>query len=270
MLTQAMLLLPFIEGSSGLPALAIAAVELPAWLSGLLAGYGPTTLKIFEIIWINIVLSGDNALVIALACRALPERQRAIGVALGALVAVVMRIVFTVAVHSLLMMPWLRVIGGVLLLWIAVKLLLDDAAGDDDVTASASLWKAVQIVALADIVMSLDNVLAIAAIAHGDVTLIVAGLIISIPLVVFGASVVTALLTRFPLLVWAGAGLLGWIAGDLIASDGAAAGIVASIGQVLALSAERVAELSAAAGAALVLAIGWIGSYAVRRSTTTA
>ncbi|TCR61160.1 TerC family protein [Bosea sp. BK604] len=176
--------------------------------------------KLFQIIALNIVLSGDNAVVIALACRALAPSQRATGIALGAGVAVLLRVVFTVAIASLLNMPFLHIIGAGLLIWIAVKLVVEDGESDEDsIAANSKLWKAVQTVAIADIVMSLDNVLAIAAVAKDSLPLLVIGLLISIPLIVVGASLITSLLTRFPILVWAGAALLGWVAGEMFDSD---------------------------------------------------
>jgi YjbE family integral membrane protein len=176
--------------------------------------------KLAEIVALNIVLSGDNAVVIALACRALSPAQRTKGIVLGAGVAVLLRVVFTVLIASLLNAPFLRIVGALLLIWIAVKLVIEDGEQDEDaVKASDKLWKAVQTVAIADIVMSLDNVLAIAAVAKDSIPLLVAGLIISIPLIVVGASLITNLLTRFPVLVWAGAALLGWVAGEMLDSD---------------------------------------------------
>lgn len=171
-----------------------------------------------QIMLINIILSGDNAVVIALACRALPPKQRFIGIILGAAVAIVMRIVFTVVATQLLTVPWLMTIGSVLLFWIAIKLLVEDGE-EKDIKESANVWGAVQTIAIADLVMSLDNVVAIAAAAKGNWTLILIGLATSMPLIIFGATLVMWLLSRMPVLVWAGAALLGWIAGELIVSD---------------------------------------------------
>ena len=175
-------------------------------------------LQLLQIIWINVVLSGDNAVVIALACRSLPPRQRKIGVMLGAGVAVVLRIIFTLAVVWLMDLPYLKLVGGALLLWISVKLLTDET-DEASVKESDTIWNAVRTVAVADMVMSLDNVIGIAAAAKGSTALIVFGLGLSVPLIVFGATIIMNLLSRYPVLVWAGAGLLGWVAGSLIVSD---------------------------------------------------
>jgi YjbE family integral membrane protein len=175
-------------------------------------------LPLLEIIWINILLSGDNAVVIALACRSLPERQRKLGVILGSGAAVALRVVFTVLVVELLGLPFVKIVGGVLLLWIGVKL-----AGAEEpqkeIAPANTLWSAIRIVAVADAVMSLDNMMAVAAAAKGSKLLILLGLALSIPLLIFGSTLVLALLNRFPVLVWAGAVLLGWIAGELIGTD---------------------------------------------------
>jgi YjbE family integral membrane protein len=176
--------------------------------------------KVLEIVALNIVLSGDNAVVIALACRGLPPQQRKLGIALGAGVAVLLRVIFTVIIAYLLNTPFLRIAGAILLIWIAIKLLTDEPGGDEEgIASSDKLWKAVQTVAIADIVMSLDNVLAIAAVAKDSMALLILGLVISIPLIVAGASLITNLLERFPVLIWAGAGLLGWVAGEMLDSD---------------------------------------------------
>ena len=172
-----------------------------------------------KIIWINVLLSGDNALVIAMACRGLEPRQRLWGMILGAGAAVVLRIIFTGIVATLMVLPYLKLVGGLALILIAAKLLVPEDEDDDDVHAASHLWHAVQIVVVADIVMSLDNVIAVAAAANGSLPLLVLGLAISVPLIVAGAALIMALLTRLPILVWAGAALLGWIAGDVIATD---------------------------------------------------
>ena len=172
-----------------------------------------------KIMWINILLSGDNALVIAMACRNLPPRQRLWGMILGAGVAVFLRIIFTGIVASLMALPYLKLVGGLALLVIAAKLLVPEEEDEDGTHAAAHLWGAVQVVAIADIVMSLDNVIAVAAAANGSAPLLVLGLAISVPLIVAGAALIMALLTKLPILVWAGAGLLGWIAGEVMATD---------------------------------------------------
>jgi YjbE family integral membrane protein len=191
---------------------------------------------VFQIIVVNIILSGDNAVVIALACMHLPPKQRLWGMILGAGVAVVLRIVFTLVVAQAMGYPYLKLVGGLLLLWVAVKLVAEDAGGgdDDSVQKAENLWKAVWIVTVADIVMSLDNVIAIAASAETaamavdpahalavKTSLIIFGLATSVPLIIAGSALLMALLQRFPILVWAGGGLLGWVAGDIMAKDDA-------------------------------------------------
>lgn len=171
-----------------------------------------------KIMLINLILSGDNAVVIALACRGLPAHQRKWGILLGAGVAILMRIAFTVVATALLQYKWLMLAGSLLLFWIAIKLLVEDGE-EKDVKASSSIWGAVQTIAIADLVMSLDNVVAVAAAAQGNWSLIIIGLITSMPLIIFGATLVMWLLQKVPALVWAGAGLLGWIAGQLVVED---------------------------------------------------
>ncbi len=172
-----------------------------------------------KIIWINILLSGDNALVIALACRGLQPRHRLWGMVLGAGAAVLLRIVFTGIVVTLMELPYLKLVGGLALLFIATKLVVPEEESEDEVESATHLWHAVQIVVVADIVMSLDNVIAVAAAANGSMPLLILGLAISIPLIVAGAALIMALLEKLPILVWAGAALLGWIAGEVIATD---------------------------------------------------
>jgi YjbE family integral membrane protein len=208
-----------------------------------------------KIMWINILLSGDNAVVIAMACRSLQPRQRLWGMILGAGVAVVLRIIFTVIIASLMMMPYLKVVGGLALLWIAVKLMVPDDE-HAEVEAADKLWRAVRLVAVADIIMSLDNVIAIAAAAQGSFLLLVLGLAISIPLIIAGAALIMTLLDRFPVLVWAGAALLGWIAGEVIATDPVTqATLVVQFGEATFHTIELG---SAAVGALAVLVAGFL------------
>ncbi len=214
-------------------------------------------LQTLQIIWIDILLSGDNAVVIALACRSLDERQRKWGVILGAGAAVSLRIAFTAIVASLLQTPGLKIVGGLLLLWIAVKLVTDET-DEADIGAASSVRGAVQTIVVADIVMSLDNIVAIAAAAKGSVPLIIFGLALSVPLIVFGATFVLRLLQRYPALVWAGAALLGWIAGGLIPADIAWARYY---GELPELVADWLGPLL---GAALVLA--WAYALTAKRA----
>jgi len=175
-------------------------------------------LAVGKIIWINVLLSGDNALVIAMACRGLAPRQRLWGMVIGAGIAVVLLIAFTGIVARLMVLPYLKLVGGLALLVIAARLLVPEDEGDS-VTAGTSLWHAIRIVVIADIVMSLDNVIAVAAAANGQLPLLILGLAVSIPIIIAGAALIMMVLDRFPILVWLGATLLGWIAGEVIATD---------------------------------------------------
>ncbi|MDU0340721.1 TerC family protein [Bosea rubneri] len=175
--------------------------------------------SLLQIIWIDLLLSGDNAVVIALAVRSLPEKQRKMGILLGAGAAVGLRILFAVIVSYLLNIPFLKVVGALLLFWIAIKLAKGEEEAHGDVAASDNLWKAVRTIAIADAVMSLDNVLAIAAAARGHFELFIFGLLLTIPLIVFGARMLSTILERYPILIWLGAALLGWIAGEMLLSD---------------------------------------------------
>jgi YjbE family integral membrane protein len=198
----------------------------------------PFWIAALQIIGVNIILSGDNAVVIALACMRLPPRQRLWGMVLGAGAAVLLRVLFTLVVAQAMTYPFLKLVGGVLLLWVAVKLVIEDADGDgDQPEAAESLWRAVRIVVIADIIMSLDNVIAIAAsaeiaatqvdLAHSvfiKAALIIFGLATSVPLIVAGSAILMALLERYRVLVWAGGALLGWVAGDIMITDPAVIG----------------------------------------------
>ena len=211
-----------------------------------------------QIIWINVLLSGDNAVVIALACRGLDRRRRTWAILGGSTVAVVMRIVLTFFVVALLGLPYLKLLSGALLIWLAIDLLRSH--DNEDVEAAGSIWAAVRTIALADVVMSLDNVVAVAAAAKNSVPLIIFGVALSVPLIVFGSTLILMLLKRFPLLVVAGAALLGWVAGSLMATDPILARWVGE----LPANAEL---LAGAAGASLVLVIAAIFWF-VRRLRT--
>ncbi|MEW6452240.1 MAG: YjbE family putative metal transport protein [Pseudomonadota bacterium] len=217
-----------------------------------------------QIIGVNIILSGDNAVVIAMACMTLPPRQRLWGMILGAGVAVLLRVVFTLVVAQAMAYPYLKLVGGVLLLWVAYKLVTEDADGDGEHQSGDNLWRAVRIVAIADIVMSLDNVIAIAAsaeiaaarvdLAHAaaiKATLIIFGLATSVPLIVAGSAILMALLERFRILVWAGGALLGWVAGDIMATDPA---VIANTSTSLQ---HTLHTWGGPVGALLVLALGY-------------
>lgn len=213
-------------------------------------------LAILQIIWIDILLAGDNAVVIALACRNLPPQLRKWGMILGAGVAVLMRIGFTFIVSILLNVPLLKLAGGLALFYIAIKLLTpEDSDQEGEIHASERLWQAVRVIAVADIVMSLDNVIAIAAASKGNPVLFMFGLAASVPLIVAGAALVMSLLTRFPILVWAGGGLLGWIAGELIATDPWVVGFLTE--NLGAAYLHSMALAAAVAGAVFVLLVGW-------------
>ena len=217
-------------------------------------GYAAFWLAIARIIFVNFLLSGDNAVVIAMACRELPPPQRRWGLVIGAGVAVVLRIVLVGVLTWLMLLPYLKLVGGIALLFIAAKLLMPEDPDRDEIRAVTHLWRAVMIIAFADIVMSIDNMVAIAAIAQGNLLLLASGLAVAIPLIVAGAALVLALLNRFPILIWAGTALLGWIAGDLIVADAVLSRhLVTSFGGQLA---EQIEFAAPATGAALAIAAG--------------
>jgi YjbE family integral membrane protein len=191
---------------------------------------------VVTIIFVNILLSGDNAVVIALACRNLSRRQRRHGIFWGVFGAIILRIVLTFFVMNLLADPWLKLVGAMLLLWIGIKLIGEDAGKQRQVDASDRLLAAIGTILVADLVMSLDNVMAVAAAAKGDVRLIVLGLGISIPIVIVGSQIIMPLIERFPVLVYAGGGLLGYIAGGMAIEDPVSASWIAAHGGGLAPS----------------------------------
>ena len=210
-----------------------------------------SSFAILQIIWIDLLLSGDNAVVIALACRSLPPHLRKWGIVLGAAVAILLRIIFAAVISNLLAIPLLKVVGGLLLLWIAVKLAKGEEAEEKNIAASDKLYKAVWTIAIADAVMSLDNVVAIAAVSKGDPWLFGFGLALSIPLIMVGSQMIMKMIEKFPIIVWAGAALLGWIAGEMIATD-------RMIADRLGIEAHsNMVYVAAAIGAALVVAVGY-------------
>ena len=171
-----------------------------------------------KIIGVNIVLSGDNAVVIALAARSLPPKQRKQAILWGAGAAVILRIILTIFAVALLTLPWLKIVGSLLLFWIGIKLLVPED-DDADINASEHLMTAIKTILIADLVMSLDNVIAVAAAAGGSMTLLILGLAISIPLVVFGATLLVTLMERYPMIITIGAALIGMVAGEMLVTD---------------------------------------------------
>jgi YjbE family integral membrane protein len=175
--------------------------------------------RLLEIGILNMLLSGDNAVVIALAVRALPRRQRLLGQIGGTLGAVVLRLLFVGVISMLLRVPLLRLVGGLLLIWIAYRLVRPVAEVEAGSRHAASFWESVWIIVVADITMSLDNVLAVAGAAHGDMLLVTLGIAMSVPIVVWGSGVLAGLMNRYPWIIWAGGGLLGYVAGDMLLED---------------------------------------------------
>ncbi len=175
---------------------------------------------LFNIILINILLSGDNAVVIALAARTLPPKERKLAILYGSGAAVILRIMLTVVAAKLLELPFLQIIGGLLLLWIGVQLLAEDDDGEEgEAKEHSSLRSAMFTILVADLVMSLDNVIGVAAAAKGSMILLVLGLAISIPLIVFSSNIMMSLMARFPVIITLGAALIGWVSGEAVIHD---------------------------------------------------
>jgi YjbE family integral membrane protein len=199
---------------------------------------------------LNLLLSGDNALVIALAVRALPPRQRVLGQIWGALGAVALRVVFVAIVTLLLRVPWLQLVGGLLLLWIAVRLVRPEDTDEAGRRHGSSVWEAVWIIIIADITMSLDNVLAIAAAARGEMLLVIVGIALSLPIVIWGAGLLAKLMNRWAWIVWLGGGFLAYVAVEMVFDDKAIHGWLSDAGDGLKLPV-------AIAVGALVAVLGW-------------
>ncbi len=176
-------------------------------------------IAVMQIIAIDIVLGGDNAVVIALACRRLPEHQRKLGIFWGVFGAIILRVVLIFFALSLLAIPYLKIVGAALLLWIGIKLLQPESEGDHEIDASTTLIGAIKTIIVADAVMSLDNVIAIAGAAKDEIGLVIFGLVISVPIIVWGSQLVMRVMDRYPITIVIGAGLLGWIAGDMVVTD---------------------------------------------------
>ena len=226
-----------------------------------------------KIIGVNIVLSGDNAVVIALAARSLPPKQQKMAIFWGAGAAILLRIILTLFAVQLLTLPWLKLVGALLLLWIGVGLL---KSGDDEenIDSHDNLMAAIRTILIADLVMSLDNVIAVAAAAGGSTTLLVLGLAISIPLVIFGSTLLLRIMERYPIIITIGAGLIGFVAGEMLATEPVIQGWIAQTftmkdgrAMVGPVSLEFVAGI---VGAALVILVGmWMAKKHVAAAKTS-
>jgi len=216
-----------------------------------------------QIILIDIVLSGDNAVVIALACRNLAPEQRKAGIFWGVAGAVSLRVVLTVFAALVMDLPWLKLVGGLLLVWIAVKLMLPEDEEGHDIKSSAHLWGAVKTIIVADFVMSLDNVIAVAGAAHGSLALLLFGLAVSIPLIVWSSQLILHWMERFPSIVLFGAALLGYVAGQMVFTD---PGVLAVLPPLPAWSA----KVAGAVGALVVVVLGrWLEQRILARQDVT-
>lgn len=220
-------------------------------------------LAVGQIILIDVVLSGDNAVVIALACRNLTVDQRKKGIFWGVAGAVALRVVLTSFAALVMDLPWLKLVGGLLLLWIAIKLMLPEDEEGHDIEASSHLWGAVKTIIVADFVMSLDNVIGVAGAAQGSLALLLFGLAVSIPLIVWSSQLIMHWMERFPLVVLLGAGLLGYVAGQMIFSDPGVLGLLPPL-------PEWSAKIAGGVGALLVVGVGrWLEQRILARQDIT-
>ncbi len=222
-----------------------------------------------KIIWVNILLSGDNAVVIAMAARSLPAAQRNKAIIAGSAAAIILRVVLTVFAVQLLQFPYLKVVGAVLLFWIGVQLLLPEDEHEDGIRSSEHLWSAIRTILVADLVMSVDNVLAVAAAADSGppesrLLLLIIGLGLSIPLIIFGSQLLLGVMSRYPVIITLGAALLGFVAGEMLVSDRATEAFFEGAGRSVTLLIE-------AAGAAGVVLLGqWLARRKLRSQATNA
>ncbi len=221
---------------------------------------------LLKIIGVNIVLSGDNAVVIALAARSLPEKQQKQAVIWGAGAAVVLRIGLTLVAVALLTLPWIKLVGAVLLLWVGVKLLTPEGGEGENIEAGSTMWAAIRTILIADLVMSLDNVIAVAAAANGSLALLLIGLGISIPIVIFASTALIKVMERWPVIITLGAALIGYVAGEMAISDPIISGweehIVEVVHQQFGIAGFHPGVVCGLAGALLVVAIGkWLARH---------
>ena len=205
-----------------------------------------------SIIWVNIILSGDNAVVIALAARSLPPQQQKQAIFWGSAAAIVLRVVLTVIAVEMLKWPYLKIVGALLLLYIGISLLREDEGNGEEHTQEGGMMAAVRTILIADLVMSLDNVLAVAAAAKGNTPLLIIGLAVSIPLIIFGSTLLLKVMERFPIIITLGAALLGFLAGEMLLTDPA---VTARFGEL----SHDVVNVAGAIGAAIVVVVGlWL------------
>ena len=177
-------------------------------------------ISVLQIIAIDLVLGGDNAIVIALACKNLPEKQRKLGIFYGALGAIILRVIMVFFASALLLISGLKIIGGILLFWIGIKLILDSKKENTlNINQGNNLFEAIKTIIIADFVMSLDNSVAIAGAADGNIYLVIFGLLLSVPIIIWGSSIILKLIDKYPIIIYLGSALLGWIAGDMIQTD---------------------------------------------------
>ena len=218
-------------------------------------------IAVLQIIVIDIMLGGDNAVVIALACRKLPLEQRNKGIFWGVVGAIGLRVVMIFFALQLLAVPYLKIVGGLLLLWIGVKLMMPEHEDEhDNIDGGTTLMAAIKTIVVADAVMSLDNVIAVAGASHGSMVLVTFGILVSIPIVVWGSKLVLALMDRFPVVITLGAALLGWIAGGMVVSDQATP-------ESISKGIPYAHYLFASTGAVLVVIVGkWLGSRKTARA----
>lgn len=208
----------------------------------------------------NIVLSGDNAVVIAMAARSLKPEQQGKAIFWGSAAAIVMRITLTIVAIQLLTLPYLKLVGAILLVYIGVTLLMHDDSGEGETKEIGSMAAAIRTILVADLVMSLDNVLAVAAAAKGNLPLLIMGLVVSIPLIIFGSTLLLKVMDRFPIIITIGAALLGFLAGEMLLTDPA---VVGWFGKM----SEQALVIAGVTGALLVVALGkWLGARSGHKS----